>query len=575
MFLQGPLNYTGVRAPTPPNLIFKNRIPTATDNQNFQIGDIWIYFPQPPTPARAFILLSLADHVANWSEFAAGTGGGDVTQLTGDDSVPVYPTALGDINIVGGSNINTDSVAANALTINLDNTVSISGSFTADGNILSTAGSISTTNGIIVAGNTAVSTSGANVSLLKSRAGGPIVSGDKIGSVIFSAFDSTSNPVTASAIQVVSSGTIGAGRVASDLEFYTHSDSNVATTQRMIINSAGQVAINAPDSGTALAVAGDIISTTGNISATVGTVNTVDNNIIVGNTSANSSTTLFFATVASRAGGVINSGDILGGIEFKGFDGTNYIPGAQIQSTTSGTIGTNQIPSNLAFFTHPNSAAVLPTSRMTISSAGNVSVSTPDSGDPLSANGNIVSQNGTFESNNTSSSPSGSTGVSVFASRSGGAIISGDALGALEFYGNDGTNNIIGAAIQSISGGTIAANRIPADLEFYTHPDAASSSATLRLTITRNGNLTVAAPDSGNALTVSGSVLGSTLYATGDLGGAASSIGFTNVAHVSGVSTGVGSIKMNSANNATNQGFIKIYSGVTAYYIPVWTTDSP
>lgn len=88
-------------------------------------------------------------------------------------------------------------------------------------------------------------------------------------------------------------------------------------------------------------------------------------------------------------------------------------------------------------------------------------------------------------------------------SRSGGVITTGDDLGELAFRGHDGTQFITGSRIRSDSSGTIATNRIASNLEFYTHPDSTTSS-TLRMTIASTGAITVATPDSGTALTISG-----------------------------------------------------------------------
>src|SRR5271157_2180656 len=50
---------------------------------------------------------------------------------TTDDHTPVVPSALGNLNIAGGANINTTGLIANTVTINLDDTVTISGDLTA------------------------------------------------------------------------------------------------------------------------------------------------------------------------------------------------------------------------------------------------------------------------------------------------------------------------------------------------------------------------------------------------------------------------------------------------------------
>lgn len=94
-------------------------------------------------------------------------------------------------------------------------------------------------------------------------------------------------------------------------------------------------------------------------------------------------------------------------------------------------------------------------------------------------------------------------------SRSGSTIVSGDTLGSLLWAGHDGTQYITASQIKSVSSGTVATNRIASNLLFYTHPDSTTAS-TLRMTIAPAGNVTIAAPDSGVALTISGGGLTST-----------------------------------------------------------------
>lgn len=109
--------------------------------------------------------------------------------------------------------------------------------------------------------------------------------------------------------------------------------------------------------------------------------------------------------------------------------------------------------------------------------------------------------------NQTFYSGANTTGVSLRLkkSRTGGIITSGDTLGLVSFEGYDGTQYVNGASIQVASSGTIAANRVAGTMTFRTHPDSASGvPATTRMTIASTGAVTIAAPDSGTALTVTG-----------------------------------------------------------------------
>ncbi len=65
-------------------------------------------------------------------------------------------------------------------------------------------------------------------------------------------------------------------------------------------------------------------------------------------------------------------------------------------------------------------------------------------------------------------------------------------------------------------------------------------------------------------------VKGSSLKAVGDIAGTAGSTSFTNTADLAARSSGQGTIFFNDSTNRSSKGFIKIYIGTTAYYIPVF-----
>lgn len=64
-------------------------------------------------------------------------------------------------------------------------------------------------------------------------------------------------------------------------------------------------------------------------------------------------------------------------------------------------------------------------------------------------------------------------------------------------------------------------------------------------------------------------------YATGDSGGVLATTSVTNATNVAANDVGVLTIKSKSANSADSVGFIKIYVGTVAYFIPIFTTPAP
>lgn len=87
--------------------------------------------------------------------------------------------------------------------------------------------------------------------------------------------------------------------------------------------------------------------------------------------------------------------------------------------------------------------------------------------------------------------------------RNNAAVGVADGLGNIKFQGFDGTNYLTTSQILSVASGTIAANRIGSNLEFYTHPDSVTVS-TQRMLILPTGSVTINTPDSGVALTING-----------------------------------------------------------------------
>jgi hypothetical protein len=76
----------------------------------------------------------------------------------------------------------------------------------------------------------------------------------------------------------------------------------------------------------------------------------------------------------NRNGAVVQNGDVLGNLAFRGYDGTQYLQGAYINAVVSATPGTNDMPSDLAFGTTPDGGSG-PTERVRITSAGTLQTS--------------------------------------------------------------------------------------------------------------------------------------------------------------------------------------------------------
>lgn len=72
------------------------------------------------------------------------------------------------------------------------------------------------------------------------------------------------------------------------------------------------------------------------------------------------------------------------------------------------------------------------------------------------------------------------------------SILTGDSLGAVEWYGHDGSNFLEMAAVVAFSEGTVAATRVPTRLEFKTGTDATPSVMTTGMRLTSGQNVELA-----------------------------------------------------------------------------------
>lgn len=73
---------------------------------------------------------------------------------------------------------------------------------------------------------------------------------------------------------------------------------------------------------------------------------------------------------------VIVSGDQLGQMSFAGYDGANYLVMGAVRVTSSGTIASTRVPTDMEFLTGTNATPSVLTSRLTINNSGTVSIVT-------------------------------------------------------------------------------------------------------------------------------------------------------------------------------------------------------
>lgn len=181
------------------------------------------------------------------------------------------------------------------------------------------------------------------------------------------------------------------------------------------------------NSGSTITAATGITCTLNHITATSGNFVATAGDISLGRISADA--TAPNATFKkSRAGGVITTGDSLGEVLFTGHEGTGYINGAKITSTSAGTYAATRLAGDLKFYTHPDSAQADASLRLTIANTGAMTIAAPDAGTALTiTNGGLTVS-------------AGSTTLSALAAVTAGIVTktTTGVLGAIENTANDG-----------------------------------------------------------------------------------------------------------------------------------------
>lgn len=307
----------------------------------------------------------------------------------------------------------------------------------------------------------------------------------------------------------------------------------------------------------------------------VGPAGTFTTEVDITNSTASATSPADLNLIKNRTGGPIVAGDQLGCLNYIGYDSVSAPITAGsicVVNPATSTIAANRVAGDMQFSTHPDSASgVLPTLRMTLNSAGVLSLNQSDNDTfGISTTNATLSVGGSsIITSNLANSAAGSLST-LFKSRAGAAVQLSDQIGAINFTGLGAASNGVAAAQISCAvaaAGTVANNRIPGVLLFSTHPDAASGATpTARMQINQNGLVQINTPDTATtALAVTGSI-----SAGGDPGvGTAASTDFTNATATA--TGGAGAIAAERGGVAITQaGWIKIYVNGVASYVPYY-----
>jgi hypothetical protein len=298
---------------------------------------------------------------------------------------------------------------------------------------------------------------------------------------------------------------------------------------------------------------------------------------------------LEFLKRRSGTGTVLQSGDQIGSLAFTGADGNTFgAVAARILVEVDGTPGSGNMPGRILFLTSPDGSAT-PAERMRITASGNVGIGGTPSELLHVVGGNIRADAVTAYLELRSTDVTGrvwralarnDAASNIFALRdatagadrlvmdTSGKVNLGTSLptGKLQVTGSLGNWYIDSTGSVQVftrdAGNYFDADGAAGYFNFITGGNIANdANVTLRLLADRsvlipNGNLRVIG----------------TLLIDGDNGGVAGMVGLTDQSNTSANSTGVGTVKMKGTTSRDSVGFIKLYNGTTAIWIPYWTT---
>jgi len=304
-------------------------------------------------------------------------------------SAAVTALAVGATNTVLLGNTGADpsfgtvpnaALTNSSITLNSGNNISVSGSPVSLGGA-ATISVVGTTNHAVQVGNASASLTSLTVGLN--------------GQILIGA--TGLNPAFANLTSSDGSITITTGANTLDIKTAAAAGvSSVTGTANQVTSSptTGAVILSTPS----VFIAPGSIAATTTVTANLGDISTLSGSYNLTQTT-NDASAGEIRINKNRLGGTIQSGDNLGFIIFKGFDGTSNVVTSQISATSSGTIATNRVASNLEFWTHPDSTTASQI-RMVINPTGEVEINAADSGTELTVHGGlIVDEQSTFTGN--------------------------------------------------------------------------------------------------------------------------------------------------------------------------------
>jgi len=318
-------------------------------------------------------------------------------------------------------------------------------------------------------------------------------------------FNTVASIVAATDNQSVLSATNMPGR----LSFSTVNDGTLLVRERLRINSLGNFIVTGGNSAYFDPYWGGANTVFIQQKAGASLLTTIEHYNNVGSSPLEIVNVSAAATLGTQT--AVANGAVLGEKQWRGSDGTGFIAAAGIEVQGDGAVALNSMPGRMLFKTTP-AAGVTPLERFRITSAPQV-IATGGGmtyGDPPSVGGTIptfIVQGAGGSSWVSQDGYSADTVAPVHAFRKSrsaaipnrAVVVNGDNLGTVQFWGADGANYQLAAAIRADVDGIPGASDMPGRLVFSTTADGAAA-LTERIRIDNAGLITINVGDGAFAV---------------------------------------------------------------------------
>ncbi len=488
-----PLAYLGDNPTTPSDFYSLTRDPTVNDYQGFAICDMWLN----TTTYDCWLLVNLAGTVATWIKFTSG-GGGNLEKILTDSGTAIPVANQIDLfaTPTAGSSTSFSVTAPNIIRLNVTDTLS----------------------------NT----------LIGLNAGNATLTGTGNTSLGQSTLNALTSGVgnTAIGILALMSNTTGSANTALG---FSALDSNTTASNNTAVGWASQILTTTGANNTSVGSASLASCTTGGNNTCVGFVSqqfltTGTQNTSVGSESATHLTTAalntaigaaaLFTATTSGANTAIGSNAL--NLLTTGSGGNTAVGNGAAAALTTGS-------SNVSIGQVAHQALLTGVNNIALGSAAGNAYAGAESNNIVIGNVGVLGESnqtrigtvgtqancfiaGNIIGYNTAVASNAPETLILNKSRSGGTIVSGDAIGYIYFQGNDGTNYVQSGLISVDSTGVVATGKVAGNMGFWTAP-ASTGTLTARVGISSTGNVTINAPDSGiaiNSISTYGQAVGAT-----------------------------------------------------------------